>query len=279
MKCGIIIVLLVIIIFSAIGCSDAPADKDTDDGDGIEETTGPGTESGSDQGPGSVSSQLPNPGGEEVYAYITEGNNYKEWDLWPLKDEAYASTSIHGPLLSTYVSDGTAEAINNRVGELPAGSIIVRESYDVEGDLREIGVRYKSAGFDRGNNDWFWAAYTPDGEVIVEGKVGSCLNCHSIEADNDYIYTSYIIDTPFDVVDVEIRDHSFDPESFTIAAGDTVRWTNMDSAAHAINGGSFRSPVLLKGESYNYTFSRAGTYNYMCMVHPYQTTGQVIVTG
>ncbi len=276
MKRGIIIFLVLIMAFSAIGCSDTSEDTDDVGPDTEVSETSPEDEE-KDSEP--VVSDLPDTNGEDVYAYITEENNYRNWDTWPLKDEIYASTSIHGPLLSTYVSDNAVPAIRNRGGELPYGSLIVRESYDAEGELREIGVRYKAAGYDPEHNDWFWAAYKPEGEIIIEGMVESCLDCHSIEAKNDYIYTSYIGDTPFDVVDVEIIDQTFKPDSVTIGIGDTVRWTNRDSAAHAIYGGSFRSPVLLEGDMYNFTFNRAGTYNYMCTVHPYHTTGQIVVTG
>lgn len=272
MKSEMIIPVVLILVFLTIGCAgtqdeDAPIRNEPD-----------GAVPSSDV-PSLAQNGLPEPNGSEVYTYITEENNYRTWDLWPLKDEMYASVSVHGPLLTTYVSDDAAPAIRNRAGALPYGSIVVRESYDSDGELREIGVRYKVEGYDPQHNDWFWAAYTPDGEIIVEGQVEACQDCHSIEADNDYIYTSYIIDTPAREVDVEIRDYSFNPGSVTIAVGDTVTWTNMDSAVHVINGGLFRSQALAQGESYSYTFTNAGTYNYICSVHPYQTTGQIVVTG
>ncbi|MDI3539709.1 MAG: hypothetical protein PWQ52_832 [Methanolobus sp.] len=53
----------------------------------------------------------------------------------------------------------------------------------------------------------------------------------------------------------------------------------MDSAVHTIDGGRFRSEAMRQGDSYSYTFNQAGTYYYMCTVHPYRVTGQVIVTG
>lgn len=272
MKSEMIIPVVLILVFLTMGCAGtqdeaAPVQNGSD-----------GAAPSSDV-PASVRSGLPEPNGSEVYTYITEENNYRSWDLWPLKEERYASTSIHGPLLTTHVSDGTSSAIINRAGSLPYGSIVVRESYDAGGELREIGVRYKVEDYNPEHNDWFWAAYTPDGDIIAEGQVEACQDCHSIEANNDYVYTSYIIDTPFREVDVEIRDYSFHPQSVTIAVGDTVRWTNMDSAVHTIEGGSFRSQALAQGESYTYTFTDAGTYNYICSVHPYQTTGQVVVTG
>jgi plastocyanin len=269
MRNEMMVFLALISVFLGIGCTGAQDENDS----GTDVPEIPPAD------PVPVQSELPGPEGNEVYTYITEENDYKNWDLWPLKDEVYASTGIHGPLLTTYVSENALPAIQNRAGALPYESIVVRESYDADRKLREIGVRYKAEGYDPEHNDWFWAAYTPEGEVIAEGKVESCQKCHSVEADNDYTYTSYITDTPFQVVDVEIRNFNFEPESVTIAVGDSVRWTNRDTAVHTIDGGGFRSEALRQNESYSYTFTKAGTYYYMCSVHPYQTTGQVVVTG
>ena len=67
------------------------------------------------------------------------------------------------------------------------------------------------------------------------------------------------------------------PSSVTINAGDTVEWTNSDTAAHTVTGGSpaegpsgvFDSSLVLGGASYAYTFEEAGSFDYFCMVHPW----------
>jgi plastocyanin len=67
------------------------------------------------------------------------------------------------------------------------------------------------------------------------------------------------------------------PASVTINAGDTVEWTNSDTAAHTVTGGSpadgpsgvFDSSLVLGGAQYAFTFEEAGSYDYFCMVHPW----------
>ena len=67
------------------------------------------------------------------------------------------------------------------------------------------------------------------------------------------------------------------PASVTINAGDTVEWTNSDTAAHTVTGGSpaegpsgvFDSSLVLGGASYSFTFEEPGSYDYFCMVHPW----------
>ena len=74
------------------------------------------------------------------------------------------------------------------------------------------------------------------------------------------------------------------PEDITINAGDTVKWDNVDTAAHTVTGGSpadgpsgaFDSSLLMAGMPYSFTFDDAGYYDYFCMVHPWMV-GSVTV--
>jgi plastocyanin len=78
------------------------------------------------------------------------------------------------------------------------------------------------------------------------------------------------------VVEVSIQDFAFKPRSVKISVGDTVKWTNLDSASHTIAGTDFISEVLSKDGIFSHTFSKAGIYNYRCSIHP-SMNGIVIV--
>lgn len=71
---------------------------------------------------------------------------------------------------------------------------------------------------------------------------------------------------------VTIASYAYAPTPLSITTGDTVTWTNTDSVGHDITVTSgpttFQSPLLSKGQSWSYTFTAAGTYNYICSVHP-----------
>ena len=71
---------------------------------------------------------------------------------------------------------------------------------------------------------------------------------------------------------VMIHNYAYSPASLSIAQGDTVTWTNMDTAEHDVvvtsGPASFRSPMLSKGKSWSYTFKTPGSYSYTCSVHP-----------
>lgn len=69
---------------------------------------------------------------------------------------------------------------------------------------------------------------------------------------------------------VEIRDFKFVPADLVVAKGTTVKWTNFDSAPHtATSAGNFDSGTLQKGQFYSFTFNNAGTFDYICTLHPY----------
>jgi plastocyanin len=63
----------------------------------------------------------------------------------------------------------------------------------------------------------------------------------------------------------------YNPASVSIRAGQAVKWTWVDSSAsHSVTAddNSFDSTVEGQGSTYNYTFSKAGSYPYHCSVHP-----------
>jgi hypothetical protein len=62
----------------------------------------------------------------------------------------------------------------------------------------------------------------------------------------------------------------FSPASVSIAVGDTVTWTNNGQAPHnaTADDGSFKTPTLNHGQSASHTFTQAGTFSYICTIHP-----------
>lgn len=84
---------------------------------------------------------------------------------------------------------------------------------------------------------------------------------------------------PPQTADVAQRDNYFDPRSLTIAAGTSVRWTNLGAAAHtATLDGLFDSGQMNPGANFSYTFNSPGVYNYYCRYHRYLgMTGQIVV--
>ena len=66
----------------------------------------------------------------------------------------------------------------------------------------------------------------------------------------------------------------------TIAAGGSVTFRNDDDRAHTVtaNDGAFNSCTIPEGASWKRTFKEAGTFSYLCAIHP-EMTGKVVVKG
>jgi plastocyanin len=69
---------------------------------------------------------------------------------------------------------------------------------------------------------------------------------------------------------VEIADFAYDPDPVTIQVGGKVIWLNQDSAPHTATAedGSFDTGTLEEGKLKSETFKQAGTYEYICQIHP-----------
>ena len=90
---------------------------------------------------------------------------------------------------------------------------------------------------------------------------------------------------PVRTVRSDIRDFLFRPEPLTIRIGTTVMWTNKDVAPHTVThgtyvnrGGAFDSGTLQQGQSFAFTFNRAGDYPYFCLIHPTMVGTVKVVT-
>ncbi|MFG2783309.1 plastocyanin/azurin family copper-binding protein [Streptomyces prunicolor] len=79
---------------------------------------------------------------------------------------------------------------------------------------------------------------------------------------------------------VLMKGYAFSPTALTITAGTTVTWTNEDTAPHDVKTTSgpvtVHSPMLSKGQSWSFTFTTAGSYGYVCTVHPDMTAQMVV---
>jgi plastocyanin len=77
---------------------------------------------------------------------------------------------------------------------------------------------------------------------------------------------------------VTIDNFTFTPSELTVAVGTTVKWVNHDDIPHTVVNKDkvFRSKALDTDDSYSFTFTNAGTFDYFCGLHPHMV-GKVIV--
>jgi amicyanin len=88
-------------------------------------------------------------------------------------------------------------------------------------------------------------------------------------------------------VEIDIKDYAYSRPNIKVSKGTAVIWTNQDAiphnvmeehaesgeahqppAADQVRDDVFAGPLLGHGESYSFTFNKAGTYLYHCAPHP-----------
>ena len=67
-----------------------------------------------------------------------------------------------------------------------------------------------------------------------------------------------------------MKNFDFTPMALTVTAGTTVTWRNMDEEPHTVvsTDGLFRSSALDTNETFTFKFTKAGTFKYVCTIHP-----------
>ena len=70
---------------------------------------------------------------------------------------------------------------------------------------------------------------------------------------------------------VTMADLAYSPTATDVSAGATVTWTNNDDVPHTVTfsaDGVDDSDELKQGDTFAATFAEAGTYDYVCAIHP-----------
>jgi plastocyanin len=74
-----------------------------------------------------------------------------------------------------------------------------------------------------------------------------------------------------------VKSYSFDPKTIEVEAGQTVTWTNEDNFTHTVEVEGQDDHEVGRGESFEITFDKPGTYDYVCTLHSHDMKGTVIV--
>ncbi|MFA5966469.1 MAG: cupredoxin family copper-binding protein [Sphingomonas sp.] len=79
---------------------------------------------------------------------------------------------------------------------------------------------------------------------------------------------------------VHISNFTFGPQVLKVKVGQTVTWVNDDDIPHTVVSGAklFKSKVLDTGDTFSFTFTKAGAFAYFCSLHPHMT-GKVLVSA
>ncbi|MDG6242821.1 MAG: cytochrome P460 family protein [Methanolobus sp.] len=172
MEIKIIMLLILICIIGISGCADQENDSVSE-----------GNEDG-------IDSQVPIPDAGAIFSIFTINDSYNDWSIWPGQVSHAQGSGVHGDYITIYVSDDALSLAESGGQVMPYETMVVKEGFNSDRELIGVYLMYKAEGFDPDHNDWFWASYSPDGDVQAEGKVPGCINCHERRKNIDYIFSN-----------------------------------------------------------------------------------------
>ena len=109
--------------------------------------------------------------------------------------------------------------------------------------------------------------------VVVAAFVAGC---SSAGADA----TSPVAASPVATTTVDLpKSYRFEPAAIQVAAGATVTWTNHDEFTHNVTFEGDAPLAMKPGEQVTRMFPSAGTFAYLCSLHPKEMRGTVVVGG
>ncbi len=121
----------------------------------------------------------------DLWTRISQDDPYTEYAFWPGVEGIMDGNAPHGAFIQTFVNK---KALEPTEAGYPYGSLIVKENYLPDKTLAKLTIMYKVKGYDPQSGDWFWAVYSTDGTVEGEGRMQSCIGCHSVRADQDHVF-------------------------------------------------------------------------------------------
>ncbi len=88
------------------------------------------------------------------------------------------------------IAHGTITAAGGvvRVTRYPAGSLLIKENFNIRKKLVGVTAMLKLPHYDGADRNWVMAAYSPQGKPLAFGKVGSCIQCHMVAQKQDFVF-------------------------------------------------------------------------------------------
>jgi plastocyanin len=223
---------------------------------------------------------------------------YEKWERYAIVDrhdtkqyrELYTSPeAVKAARAGRPVPDGTIIVMAISGAQVDDKGVPVRDANGrfMKDKLAGVTVMEKRKGWgstvpeEWRNGDWQYAAFTADGKPNEKANAGiqACFVCHKPHEKQDFVISLAQLSGKFPTAavasrsgaqDVNIKGFSFGPGTIKVAAGSPVTWTNTDDSPHQISvaGQPLRTAVLLKGDSASLSFADAGTFGYICGLHP-----------
>lgn len=117
-------------------------------------------------------------GGAEALWDDFQAADYRTWERAPGFPGLTPSGASHGDEVEIFINDVLVDALaaGEPLKRWPDGALIVKDGF-------RGGEPHLVAAMEKRGDEWFWAEYEPDGEVLFSGSPGVCTRCHDAGAD------------------------------------------------------------------------------------------------
>lgn len=215
------------------------------------------------------------------YATVDRYDNKQVRELYTSAEAAQAAKTgkslPHGTTIVMAIHKAQVDAQGNPIKNA--------DGRFIKGELANVAVMEKRPGWgteypdDLRNGEWEYSMFDADGKFNDKANIKSCFECHKPHAKQDFVMSHAMLTGTFPAAAaapksgpnaVNIAGFAFGPAKLTVPAGKAVSWTNTDDSPHQIvvTGKPLNTGVLLKGQSEALSFDEAGTYEYICGLHP-----------
>jgi plastocyanin len=215
---------------------------------------------------------------------------YTTVDRYDIKQyrELYASTpaAVQAMKDGKPLPDGTVLTLIQYKADVDAAGAPVKDAKGrfKKGDVIAVAVMEKRAGWgteypaELRNGDWEYAVFNAAGVLNEKANYKGCFECHKPHEKQDVVISLAALRGEVGGAaaamgpkpDVNIMGFAFGPDKVTATVGQPVRWQNGDDSPHQITVTSTkeRTAILTKGQSAVIAFNAAGSYDYICGLHP-----------
>jgi plastocyanin len=217
-----------------------------------------------------------------MYSTVDRPDNKQYRELWS------TPAAVDAARKGEPIPSGTVLTLVQYKAQLDAQGNPVKDANGrfVKGDLVAYTVMEKRAGWgteykdDIRNGEWEYQVFLADKKVNDKANLTACFQCHKPHAGQDYVISLASLKgtTPGEMAAprpgpgvVSISAFAFGPAEVSVTAGTPITWVNTDASPHqvSITGAKpQRTGIILKGQSAMLTIAEAGTYDYICGLHP-----------
>ena len=147
-----------------------------------------------------------------------------------------------------------------------------------------VGLILLMAGCQSGNEDGGQTAVPTNTLVVVTAEPSEEAQTTEVSAEPTVMAEPEMA-TMTETVDIDL--FLYQPRAITVTVGTAVTWVNHDDIQHSVTNGTpdemgdaFDSGFFFLDESYSFTFSEPGMYQYFCLRHNHmQGTVEVVEEG